>query len=75
MATKVRLGVQNTPLLSDIYTMFKTGTDEDKAQFQNVFANLGERLGKYDQDIEFRRTMGDQEAMEQRTMGEGVGAT
>lgn len=75
MATKVRLGVQNTPLLSDIYTMFKTGTDEDKAQFQNVFANLGERLGKYDQDIEFRRTMGDQEAMKQRTMGEGVGDT
>lgn len=75
MATKVRLGVQNTPLLSDIYTMFKTGTDEDRAQFQNVFANLGERLGKYDQDIEFRRTMGDPKAMEQRTMGEGVGDT
>lgn len=75
MAPRVRLGTQNTLQLPDIYKMFKTGTDEDKANFQNVFANLGERLGKQDQDIEFRRTMGDPEAMGQRTMGEGVGDT
>lgn len=75
MAPRVRLGTQNTLQLPDIYKMFKTGTDEDKANFQNVFANLGERLGKQDQDIEFRRTMGDPEAIGQRTMGEGVGDT
>jgi hypothetical protein len=67
-----RAGVQKMSL-PDIYNMFKTASLEDKAKLMNTYSNLGERLGKRDQDIDYRRTRGDKDALTEKTITEGVG--
>lgn len=68
----VKAGVQQISL-PDVYKMFKTASDEDKIKLMNTYANLGERLGEYDKDIDYRRRYGDKDALNEKMYTEGIG--
>lgn len=68
----VKAGVQQMSL-PEIYAMFKTASDEDKIKLMNTYANLGERFGEYDKDIDYRRKQGDKTALTEKMYTEGIG--
>lgn len=68
----VKAGTQRISL-PDVYNMFKTASLEDKAKLMRTYSNLGERLGEYDKDIDYRRGFGDKTALEEKMYTEGIG--